>query len=138
MSVWPKLGALAVVIHDGQVLLVKRSKAPDAGLWGFPGGHVEAGETVAEAAARELLEETAVMARPGAVLGTFDAIRHDSDGALSSHFFLVGVACAYLAGSVEAGDDAAEARWVATEDVLAGRLAMSAGVADLLTLALRG
>lgn len=136
MSGRPKLGALAVVVREGSALLVQRSKAPDEGLWGYPGGHVEAGETVAEAAARELFEETGVRAEPGPVLGTMDAIRRDPDGTLSSHFFLVAVACRYIAGEPQADDDAADARWVTVEDVLSGTLAMSEDVAEVLRLAL--
>ena len=48
----PRLGAIAVVLHQGKVLLVRRKNPPDAGLWGFPGGHVDAGETALDAAAR--------------------------------------------------------------------------------------
>ena len=58
----PLLGAIAVVVQDGHVLLARRRKEPDAGLWGYPGGHVELGETALAAAARELLEETGVTA----------------------------------------------------------------------------
>ncbi len=56
----PKLAVLAVCLHEGKFLLVQPPNPPDAGLWGFPGGHVELGETLVEAAARELHEETGV------------------------------------------------------------------------------
>ena len=137
MSPRPTLGALAVVLHQGRALLVQRAKAPDLGLWGYPGGHVEPGETVAEAAARELMEETGVAAEAGAVLGTLDLIARDGSGALTSHFFLVAVACRYRAGTPLAGDDAAAARWVAFAEIEAGVLPMSDGVARLLALARR-
>ena len=60
----PKLGAIAVVVRNDHVLLARRGKEPDAGLWGFPGGHVELGETALQAAVRELREETGVEAHP--------------------------------------------------------------------------
>lgn len=52
MTDWPKLTALAVVPNDGRLLLVQRRNEPDAGLWGFPGGHVDPGETAFNAAIR--------------------------------------------------------------------------------------
>ena len=58
----PVLGASACVWKDGKVLVAKRGKAPNFGLWSLPGGHVELGETLQQAAARELHEETGVEA----------------------------------------------------------------------------
>ncbi|MGV6850187.1 MAG: NUDIX domain-containing protein, partial [Marinibacterium sp.] len=69
---FPRLGALAVVLRDGHVLLARRANPPDAGLWGFPGGHVEPGETGLAAAVRELAEETGVIARPVDYLTNID------------------------------------------------------------------
>lgn len=135
MSVRPTLGVLAVALRDGEALLVKRANAPDRGLWGFPGGKVEPGETVAEAALRELAEETGIVASAGPQLGTKDIIHRDASGALIWHFFLVAVLCANPEGEPVAADDAAEARWVSDADILAGHLPMSEGVARLLAAA---
>ncbi len=128
----PTLGAIGVVLHEGQALLVQRAKAPDKGLWGYPGGHVELGETVAEAAARELQEETGLLVTPGPVLGTLDLIHRDPSGALQSHFFLVAVACHYQAGTARAADDAAAVAWVDYDQILREELPMSEYVAALL------
>ena len=132
----PRLGVLAVVLRESEVLLVRRANPPDAGLWGFPGGKVEWGETVEEAAARELLEETGVRAVPGAVLGQTDAISRDAAGEVVFHYHLVAVACTYVTGAPVADDDALEAAWVPQEDVLARALPMSARVEEVLALAL--
>jgi ADP-ribose pyrophosphatase YjhB (NUDIX family) len=137
MSRTPKIGALAVVLHQGQVLLVQRSKQPDRGLWGFPGGHVEWGETVSQAAARELLEETGVTAQPTSYLDNLDLLRRDETGAVQVHYLLVGVACQYLSGLPKAADDALDARWFPIDQVLSGTLEMSDRVPDLLKTALR-
>lgn len=133
----PKLGALAVVLRNGHVLLAQRKKQPDAGLWGFPGGHVEWGETALTAATRELREETGVIAEPKDYLTNYDLIRQDDEGQTVTHYLLVGVLCSYVEGTPRVVDEIADVRWVSFEAVQAGELPMSARVADLLELALR-
>ena len=81
----PKVAALAVTVRADQVLLVKRKNEPDAGLWGFPGGHVELGETALFAAARELREETSVIGRPLQYLTNVDVIVRDECGFVTFH-----------------------------------------------------
>ncbi len=133
---FPRLAALAVVLDGDRVLMVQRRNPPDAGLWGFPGGHVEPGETALAAAAREALEETGVTAIPRLYIDNIDVIRRDDDGALRYHFLLAAVLCDYVSGQPQAADDAMDAGWVATADVLAGRLPQSASVAATLQKAL--
>lgn len=132
----PRLAALAVVLHQGQVLLVRRRNEPDAGLWGYPGGHVEPGETTLAAAARELHEETSVLADPVGYLRNLDVILHDEAGSLRHHFFLVAVLCRYRAGQPQPQDDVFDARWFPCAEVLAQALPMSADVDSLLRAAM--
>lgn len=132
----PTLGAIAVVIHDGHALLVQRRNPPNAGLWGFPGGHVEAGETALEAATRELLEETGVTATAPRYLTNVDVILHDAAGALTHHYLLAAVLCNYGAGTPLADDDADDARWIPVEAILEGALPQTPNVAEVLRLAL--
>lgn len=113
----PRLGAIAVVLRDDQVILVQRGKAPSAGMWGFPGGHVELGETGLEAAQRELLEETGVVAHAGSYLTNLDVIVRDDSGAIDRHYVLLAVLCDYVEGEPVAQDDAADARWVAVDEI---------------------
>jgi ADP-ribose pyrophosphatase YjhB (NUDIX family) len=87
----PKVAALAVVLHDNHVLLVRRKNPPDAGLWGFPGGHIELGETGLSAAVRELAEETSVVAVPQRYLTNLDIIEKDGDGVIKHHYLLAAV-----------------------------------------------
>lgn len=107
----PKLGAIAVVQHQGQILLVQRRKEPNAGTWGFPGGHVELGETALDAAARELAEETGVIGTPLHYLTNVDAITRDADGGVAFHYLLAVVVCRYDGGTPIAADDAEDAGW---------------------------
>ncbi|SET95409.1 NUDIX hydrolase [Paracoccus homiensis] len=135
---FPRLAALAVTLREDQVLLARRRNPPDAGLWGFPGGHVDPGETALQAAARELAEETGVTATPRRYLDNVDLIRRDSDGALQFHFLLAAVQCDYVAGQPVAADDALEASWWPVEHVLSGALPLSAHVDTILRRALAG
>ncbi|MEM6487179.1 MAG: NUDIX hydrolase [Pseudomonadota bacterium] len=132
----PTLAALAVVPRDGRVILVRRRAPPDAGLWGFPGGRVEWGETVADAACRELMEETSVSARPDRLLTGLDVVVRDDAGRVAFHYYLAAVRCTWLAGTPRAGDDAVETAWVDHAAVLAGHLPMSRDVDSVLCLAL--
>jgi len=122
MTQYPKLAALAVLLKADQVLLVKRRNEPDAGLWGFPGGHVELGETAMEAAARELCEETGVIGRPVRYLTNVDVIDRDRDGSIRFHFLLAAVLCDYRSGNPIAQDDVSDARWWDVADVLDGKV----------------
>ncbi|WP_374424068.1 NUDIX hydrolase [Paracoccus sp. (in: a-proteobacteria)] len=138
MTGFPRLAALAVVLDAtaARVLLVQRRNPPDAGLWGFPGGHVEPGETALAAAARELFEETGVTGRPRAYIDNIDVIERGADGALRFHFLLAAVLCDYVSGTPIAADDARDAAWVPVADVLAARRPLSAGVSATLRKAL--
>ena len=113
----PKLAAIAVVIHNERVLLVRRKNEPNAGMWGFPGGHVELGETALAAAARELAEETGVIGTPLDYLTNIDAITRDATGAVAFHYLLAVVACRYERGTPQASDDVSDAGWFHLHEV---------------------
>lgn len=131
----PKLAALAVVIRENHVLLVKRKNEPDAGLWGFPGGHVDLGETALAAAARELREETGIIGRPLRYLTNIDVIVEADKGAVLFHFLLAAVLCDYVSGDPVANDDVSDATWVCVRDVLAREIACSQHVDDVVRMA---
>ena len=131
----PKVAALAVTLRADQALLVRRKNEPDAGLWGFPGGHVDLGETALSAAARELREETSVIGRPLQYLTNLDVILRDKHGIINFHFLLAVVLCKYISGEPKADDDVSEAAWVAVDDVLLGKIPCSEHVDDVIRLA---
>lgn len=116
----PVAAVLAVVVREGKVLLVRRTNPPDQGLWGFPGGKIEHGETIETAAVRELFEETAILAEPRSVLTAVDFIEHREDGA-GQHFIMIAVLCRWMSGVAQAGDDASEAAWFDIADLTAMR-----------------
>ena len=109
----PFVGVGVVVWRGDEVLLVKRGQAPAAGTWSIPGGLQQTGETVAQAAAREVREEAGIEIALGAQIAVVDSIRHDAAGGVLYHYTLVDFVAAWAAGEPVAGDDAAEARWVA-------------------------
>lgn len=133
---FPRLGAIAVLVQDNTVLLARRGNAPDRGLWGFPGGHVEPGETALQAAVRELREETGLIAEPLDYLTNIDVVRHAPDGTLAVHYLLAAVLCTHRGGTPVAADDITEAAWIPCDRVRAGALPMSARVAEVMDLAL--
>ncbi len=116
-----------VAVRDRSVLLVRRGRPPGKGLWAFPGGRVEPGETLCEAVERELAEETGLEVRCGDLVGVTEHISE------SLHFVILdyAVECAFDAVPV-AGDDAAEARFVDFDDVKAGAIPLSGGMREFL------
>ena len=106
-----------VCIKAGEVLLIRRGKPPRLGEWSIPGGRIEWGETCAQAALRELHEETGVQAELLGLLDVVDGLFQPEDGgAPASHAVLIDYAARWRSGEARAGDDAAEARfWPASE-----------------------
>ncbi|MCA3245800.1 MAG: NUDIX hydrolase [Azospirillum sp.] len=132
----PRPAAIAIVPRDGRVLLVRRANPPDPGRWGFPGGKIELGETVAHAAIRESAEETGVRAEAIRTLDTLDTIVRAPDGALQFHYVLVAVLCRWLDGEPIAADDVHEADWFDLPRIETGPEPFLPRVADLARRAL--
>lgn len=108
---YPRLGVSVCLWRAGEVLLVERGRPPNLGLWSLPGGHVEFGEPLRVAAARELFEETALKADIGAVVDVLDIIRRDANGIIERHYAVTVFLATWRAGEPRAGDDAAQAAW---------------------------
>ncbi|MFV3128140.1 NUDIX hydrolase [Niveispirillum sp. KHB5.9] len=112
----PRVGVGCLVWKDGQVLLIRRGKPPGYGEWSLPGGSQELGETLFEAAEREVREETGVVARARSILTAVDNIVRDGDGTLRFHYTIVDVAADWLSGDPVPADDALDARWATLAD----------------------
>ncbi len=127
----PLVATIAAVFREGEVLLVRRANPPDVGRWGFPGGKIEWGETIEEAAIRELFEETGVRGEARQIFTAVDAFDRDATGGLRQQFVLVAVLCDWIAGEPVAGDDALEARWIHLDDLETTSLALSLDIAEV-------
>lgn len=113
----PVVGVGAVVFHEGRVLLVKRRTPPSEGLWAIPGGRLHFGETLQEAAEREIREETGISVRAGEPVFAFDVIERDSSGSIRFHYVIVDLEATYVSGKPLAGDDAEIAAWLSPDEV---------------------
>jgi len=116
MKNFPIVGVGAVVVHNDQVLLVKRGKPPFTGLWCIPGGKVKYGESLQQAAEREIREETGVIIRAGEPVYAFDTMEtHDPDN--SYHYVVVDLVAEYVSGEPLAHDDVTDAAWFGKQDI---------------------
>ena len=121
----PELCVGAIAIDDERLLLVRRGRGPAKGSWSIPGGHVEVGETLAEAVLRELEEETGLDALCEELVGWAELIEPEY------HFVILDFRVTVLSDRPpRAGDDAAEARWVPLADV--AEMSLVDGLAEFL------
>lgn len=113
----PQVGVGAVVFHQGAVLLVQRANPPCSQEWAIPGGKVRLGETLQQAAEREILEETGIRIKAGEPIYAFDLIETDAHGEVQWHYAIIDLQGEYLGGEIKAGDDATAAGWFRPEDL---------------------
>lgn len=102
-----------VIIHEGNILLIKRGKEPYINFWALPGGFVEYGETTEEAVIREVKEETGLSCAIVGLVGVYSAPDRDPRGHTISVAYLMRVE----QGQVKAGDDAAGAAWIDIREI---------------------
>jgi 8-oxo-dGTP diphosphatase len=108
--------AVGVVVKRGhEILLVQRLNEPSRGRWSLPGGVVELGETVREAARREVQEECELQVELGEVLAVVDNIVCDEAGRVRFHYVLIDLLAEYVGGELAAASDIGDARWVREE-----------------------
>lgn len=105
----PVVGVGAVIVHESNVVLIKRKFEPLAGQWSLPGGTLELGESLEAGVAREMREETGLEVEVGPVVEVFDRILLDLDGRVRYHFVLIDYLCRPIGGQLVAGSDVADA-----------------------------
>ena len=113
----PVVGVGAVVLDRDRVLLIKRGHAPLKGQWSLPGGRVEVGETLEQAIAREVEEETGLTIDVGPMVEVLDRISRDDEGRVEHHFVLVDFIGRPRGGVLRGASDADDAAWVALSDL---------------------
>jgi ADP-ribose pyrophosphatase YjhB (NUDIX family) len=112
----PITGIGVVIWRGDRVLLVRRGHEPRKGQWALPGGAQKLGETLFQAAIREVLEETGISIDPLRVITAIDLIEPGEEGP-RYHYTLVEIAARYLAGEAIAGSDAEAAGWYLPEEI---------------------
>jgi len=122
----PIVGVGAVIVEGGRALLVRRGTEPLKGEWSIPGGVVELGETLRQAAAREAREETGLEVEPGEVLEVVDRIMRDPEHKVQYHYVLVDFLCRWVSGEARPGADASELRWITARELAGFPIADSA------------
>ena len=113
----PLLAVSVAVFRDGKVLIATRTKPPAAGVWSLPGGMVELGETLEDAALRELDEEVGVQAQIIGFNRHVERVDRDAQGRVERHFVLVNFVGRWVSGEAQTGPEAGEVRWVEPHEV---------------------
>lgn len=112
----PVPAAGIVCFREDDVLLIKRGTPPRLGEWSIPGGKIKWGERAADAALRELREETSVEARLIGLIDVVDGVfTSRRTGDVTRHYLLVDYAAVWVAGEPVAGDDAAHAEFLSPD-----------------------
>jgi len=126
----PLMAVGALIQQNGKVLLVKRTKPPNAGTWAIPGGKVEYGETVHEALIREINEETSLIVKPSKLLAVVQIIKE------GFHYIILDFICDIEGGSLRPASDAKEARFFSLEEL--EKLEISSTTIEMLKRYIKG
>jgi len=115
----PIVGVGALIVYDGRIVLVRRGVDPGKGKWSIPGGAVNLGEKVREAAVREAEEECGLnieiaVDRP---MDVVDSIRKDETGRSRYHYVLLQFLARPRGGKLKPDSDVLDAEWVPLEAV---------------------
>jgi len=129
----PYLAVSAAIIRAGKVLVVRRARQPAQSLYTFPGGAVEVGETLNDAAIREVREETSLAIEPVALAGHREVISRDAQGRVERHFLILCLAAHWRSGDVKLSEELDDARWVTLAEI--SGLRTTDGLADIAAAA---
>ena len=113
----PIVGVGTVVLDGDMVLMIQRGKPPRQGSWSLPGGAQELGETIREAARREVREETGLEIEIFGLIDVVDSVRPDADDKIEYHYTLIDMAGHAVGGTLMAGGDAQDCRWFTRPEI---------------------
>ncbi|MSP11386.1 MAG: NUDIX domain-containing protein [Chloroflexi bacterium] len=113
----PRVAVGVLVRQEQQVLLVRRGKAPAKGVWTLPGGSVELGESLKQAAAREIREETGLEVGIDEVIYVFETIQRDDHERIEYHYVIIDFLAHVIGGQLQAADDSEDAVWASLADM---------------------
>src|SRR5882672_5972991 len=99
----PLVGVGAIIIEGDRVVLVKRAHPPLQAEWSIPGGVLEVGELVREAAVREACEETGLIVETRELLGVYDRVLRNPEQRVQYHYVLIDFLCCRVGGELFAG-----------------------------------
>ena len=129
----PFLAVSAAIVRDGKILVVRRARAPANGLFTLPGGVVEVGETLVEAVAREVREETGLAIEPVALAGFRETIVRDGESRVERHFIILCFAARWHAGEPVLNEELSEAHWLDPAELAS--LPTTPGLAEIVAAA---
>jgi ADP-ribose pyrophosphatase YjhB (NUDIX family) len=129
----PILCASAAVFRDGLVLLGSRRNPPYDNIFSLPGGLVETGETLEQAALREVEEETGVRSEIVAFNGWREVINRDAEGRVHRHYVIASFAARWVSGEGAPGEELGRVIWAHMDEALA--LPLTGGLPELLVSA---
>jgi len=129
----PYLAVSAAIIRDGKVLVVRRARSPALNLYTLPGGAVELGESLPEAVAREVREETSLSVETFALAGHREVIMRDAQGQIERHFVILCFAARWLAGEPVLNEELDDARWIEPSELHGYRT--TEGLAEIIAAA---
>jgi ADP-ribose pyrophosphatase YjhB (NUDIX family) len=126
----PFLAVSAAIFRDGKVLVVRRARKPALNLYTMPGGVVEAGETLTEAVAREVREETSLQIEVLALAGHREAMVRDAQGRVERHFVIMCFAARWVSGEAVLNEELDDARWLDPSEIVG--LRTTDGLAEIV------
>lgn len=115
----PLAGVGTVIVENGRVLLIRRGTEPMKGRWSIPGGLIELGESLHDAARRETLEETSLVVEPVELVELVDRI-YKEENRVRYHYVIADYLCRVVSGTAQAGSDAAGVHWASEEECQPG------------------
>lgn len=128
----PRLAVSAGIFRDGKILLVRRAREPAKGVYTFPGGRVEFGESLTEALTREIREETGLVIEIVGLAGYREALPPRTGG--HGHFVILPFAARWIANEVSLNNELDDARWLPPESAVDG-LPVTLGLNDTIRAA---